>query len=70
MVEVFIHQVNLKNLIVFSGSRTIKRWEQRSTEMDTEVRLGVEEEEREGVEDVQGDVWKRLQTGGLGVKYG
>ena len=53
-------QVNLKNLIVFSGSRTIKRCEQRSTEMDTEVRLGVEEEEREGVEDVQGDVWKRL----------
>ena len=62
MVEVFIQQVNLKvkNLFVFSGSRIIKRWEQRSTEMDTEVRLGVEEEEREGVEDVQGDVWKRL----------
>ena len=60
MVEVFIQQVNLKNLFVFSGSRIIKRWEQRSTEVDTEVRLGVEEEEREGVEDVQGDVWKRL----------
>ena len=36
--------------------------------MVTEVRPGVEEEEGEGVEDVQGDVWKRFQTGGMGVK--
>ena len=36
--------------------------------MVTEVRSGAEEEEGEGVEDVQGDVWQRLQAGGMGVK--
>ena len=49
------------------GSRVVEGREQGGAAMVTEVRFGAEEEEGEGVEDVQGDVWKRLQARGLGV---